>query len=203
MRIIRQCSFAALPWKNGGGVTHEAIRMPSHGDSFDWRVSIARIDNAGPFSEFAAYHRFMVLLEGAGVVLKFAGGLTARVRELRKVGDMAEFDGGLATHCDLVSGPCVDLNFMVSKKLRGVRARVQTLSEATSFELGAHDLMLAFPIDASVEVARRETTDQLGPWDLAVLSGREERAVRIDGGARMSGAAVKLFVASLPEGAST
>jgi hypothetical protein len=202
MRIIRQSSFVALPWKNGGGVTHEAIRMPSHGDSFDWRVSVARIDNAGPFSEFAAYQRFMVLLKGAGVVLRFADGATARVRELRRVGDMEEFDGGLATHCDLISGPCVDLNFMVSKKLNGVRARVHILSEAGSFDLGARDLMLMFPIDASVEIASCETTDQLGPWDLGVFSGREERAVRIVGGGGKSGGAVRLFVARLPEARS-
>ena len=114
MRIIRQSSFTAVPWKNGGGVTREAIRVPPNGDSFDWRVSLARIDTSGPFSDFAAYHRFMVLLKGAGVVLNFSGGPPPRVRELRDVGDMEEFDGGLATLCELVNGPCVDLNLMVS-----------------------------------------------------------------------------------------
>lgn len=190
-----------MPWKNGGGVTHEAIRVPPDGDAFDWRVSLAQIDTAGPFSDFADYNRFMVLLKGAGVALRFSGGPTPRVCELRVVGDMQEFDGGLATHCELVDGPCVDLNLMVSKKLRGVRARVEALQEARSFGLGSHDSMLVFPIDAGVELALGETTEQLGPWDLAVLSGREEREVRIVGRGRGEGAgagAVKLFVASLP-----
>jgi hypothetical protein len=199
MRIIRQSSFVAVPWKNGGGVTHEAIRVPPDGDSFDWRVSVARIDAAGPFSEFAAYHRFMVLLKGAGVVLKFSGGPAPQVRALRSVGDMQEFDGGLATHCELEDGPCVDLNLMVSKRLRGVRARVEPLQERRSFRLAGHDSMLVFPIDAGVELARGGTTDQLGPWDLALLSGREEDEVHVVAArsADMRGP-VNVFLATIP-----
>jgi environmental stress-induced protein Ves len=200
MRIIRQSSFAAVPWKNGGGVTHEAIRVPPHGVSFDWRVSVAHIDTAGPFSYFADYNRFMVLLKGAGVVLKFSGGATPGVRELRGVGDMQEFDGALATTCELVNGPCVDLNFMVSKNLHGVRARVELLREARSFEIGSHESMLVFPIDAGVALAHGESTDRLDPWDLAVLSGWEASEARIVGAGRGEGVcAVKLFVASLPQ----
>ena len=74
MHIVRHSSFVAVPWKNGGGVTHEAIRVPPGGEPFHWRVSVAQIDVSGPFSDFAAYNRFMVLLKGAGVVLKFSGG---------------------------------------------------------------------------------------------------------------------------------
>ena len=27
LRILRRASFKTVPWKNGGGVTHEAIRV--------------------------------------------------------------------------------------------------------------------------------------------------------------------------------
>jgi environmental stress-induced protein Ves len=43
MRIVRQSQFKASPWKNGGGITHEAMRVPERG-AFRWRVSIAHID---------------------------------------------------------------------------------------------------------------------------------------------------------------
>ena len=72
MRIIRQSDFTVTPWKNGGGVTREALRVPPRGDSFHWRVSVAQIDRSGPFSEFAAYNRTMVLLRGSGVDLTVA-----------------------------------------------------------------------------------------------------------------------------------
>lgn len=199
MRIIRQSSFAAAPWKNGGGVTREAIRVPPHGDSFDWRVSLAQIDAAGPFSEFAGYIRFMVLLKGAGVALKFAGGPAPRIRELREIGDMQEFDGGVAAHCELVDGPCVDLNLMVSKNLRGVRTRVESLRGARSLTVGSHESMLLFPIDARITLASDGSTEQLAPWDLAVLSGRRERDVKIVAtGCDEGSAAARLFVAVLP-----
>jgi len=57
----------------------------------------------------------MVLLRGAGLTLKFGNG---EQRDLRRTGDSVEFDGAMPAHCDLLQGPCVDLNFMVSKSLR-------------------------------------------------------------------------------------
>lgn len=207
MRIIRQSSFTAVPWKNGGGVTHEAIRVPPDGDSFHWRVSVAQIDASGPFSDFAAYNRFMVLLKGAGVVLKFSsragpaasGGRAPRVRELRRVGDLEEFDGGLATHCDLVNGPCVDLNLMVAKTLTEVRAHVEVLRQPWSAGLESAGSMLVFPIDSTLELRSGGSAQLLEPWDLALISGREDRQVRIsahDGGE--AAGAVKVFLATLP-----
>src|SRR5271170_5764644 len=118
MRIIRQSDFTATPWKNGGGITHEAIRVPASGDPFRWRVSVAHIEASGPFSDFTGYNRKMVLLRGAGVALAFASG---ERRVLRNMGDLAEFDGALSTHCELLGGPCVDLNLMVSKSLGEVQ----------------------------------------------------------------------------------
>ena len=207
MRIIRQSSFAAVPWKNGGGVTHEAIRVPPDGDSFQWRVSVAQIDASGPFSDFAAYKRFMVLLKGAGVVLKFSsraglapsGGPALRVRELRRVGDLEEFDGGLATQCELLNGPCVDLNLMVSKTLPEVRAHVEVLRQPWSPHLESAESMLVFPIDSNVQLRSGGGTHLLEPWDLALISGRDDRPVHIsahDGGE--AAGAVKVFLATLP-----
>ena len=114
MQIIRKSSFTPIPWKNGGGITHEAIRIPATGPSFRWRVSIAQIDVPGPFSDFAGYNRKMVLLRGAGVRLRFGG---TRQTELRDIGDMTEFDGGVATECELLGGPCTDFNLIVSKSV--------------------------------------------------------------------------------------
>jgi uncharacterized protein len=186
MRIVRQSSYAAAPWKNGGGITHEAIRVPAQGDAFRWRVSIAQIDASGPFSDFAAYRRFMVLLKGSGVLLKFteraegsARSSEPRLRELRQIGDMEEFDGGLATHCDLVNGPCTDLNLMVSKQLTDVRAWVESLAEPRAAKLVSGRSLLVFPIDAAVEVTCSDQACVLERWDLALLSGSGQATVRV------------------------
>jgi environmental stress-induced protein Ves len=165
MQIIRKASFKASPWKNGGGVTHEVIRVPPGCDAFQWRVSVAQIEASGPFSDFAEYHRKMVLLRGAGVRLTFDG---RNHCELREVGDMAEFDGACATRCELKDGPCADLNLMVSKSITGVRAWTLRLHAGQS--LRPHRAtMLAFAISGTVSLDTGEgAITSLQEWDLAV-----------------------------------
>src|SRR5580693_5381496 len=138
LQIIRKHSFTAAPWKNGGGITYEAIRVPAGGDSFRWRVSVAHIDASGPFSDFAAYNRKMVLLRGSGLTLEFADGPH---RVLRHVGDLAEFDGAVATHCELLNGPCVDLNLMVSKS-DSVAVRVERFIESVAISVPRNETKL-------------------------------------------------------------
>jgi environmental stress-induced protein Ves len=166
IKVIRRSSFTALPWKNGGGITHEAIRVPPTGDAFLWRVSVAQIDSSGPFSDFAAYDRNMVLLRGRGLALEFGGGTQC---VLRSVGDSVEFDGGVPTRCELLDGPCVDLNLMVSKSLR-TAARIERISEPTLVAAIRGETTLIFGIQdpLSLDSGAGEST-RLEPWDLAIL----------------------------------
>lgn len=167
LRVLRQSSFTALPWKNGGGITHEAIREPAGGDGFRWRVSIAHIDASGPFSHFPEHRRTMVLLRGAGIELRFAEGGGAA---LRQVGELIEFDGALTAHCELLQGPCVDLNLMVSKSERA-DARVAHCFEPEPLRAAGDETLLVSPIDGAVTLALDSGESvTLKPWDLAVLS---------------------------------
>jgi uncharacterized protein len=176
VNIIRKSSFVAVPWKNGGGITHEAIRVPVGGDSFLWRVSVAHIDASGPFSDFAGYSRNMVLLQGQGLRLKFDNG---EHRVLRTVGDTAAFDGGTSTYCDLLDGPCVDLNFMVSKSVRA-DARVVRLGENLTLPASPQTALI-FGIEAPMSlVSEAGTSVRLEPWDLAVVSRGAARLSRIE-----------------------
>jgi environmental stress-induced protein Ves len=183
-KIIRKSSFAAQPWKNGGGITHEAMRVPAGGDSFLWRVSVAHIDSSGPFSDFAGYRRNMVLLRGRGLMLKFGNGNgngngDGNARALRKIGDFVEFDGAVPIYCELFDGPCVDLNFMVSKALKA-DARILLLDTSVTLPatLGCTlifgvEVPLLLDIDAGEPVT-------LEPWDLAVVSQGTARLRRIE-----------------------
>jgi environmental stress-induced protein Ves len=186
MRIVRQSQFKSLPWKNGGGITHEAMRSPSLGDVFRWRVSVARIDNSGPFSDFAGYARTMVLLRGGGIALKLSDGTR---RDLRAAGDLAQFDGALGVDCELLSGPCVDLNLMTSNAMGPVRARVERLHEPLSYPARTDESMVVFPIDAAVEIhADDGNANVLEAWDLAVLGGTGASSGRIACRAQTGGA---------------
>jgi len=177
LQIVRKSSFKQIPWKNGGGVTHEAIRVPAAGETFLWRVSVAHIDASGPFSDFAGYRRNMVLLQGRGLMLKFNGGENCL---LQKIGDSAQFDGAVSTHCELLDGPCVDLNFMVADSL-GADARVLRLDEDLFTPASPAGPALIFSVEAPLllEGAGFEPV-RLEPWDLAVVSQGGARLSRIE-----------------------
>jgi environmental stress-induced protein Ves len=180
MQVVRYASLSPTPWKNGGGVTHEVMRVPAVGDPFRWRVSVAEIAAAGPFSHFAGYRRTMVLLRGAGVRLTFDGSDSA---ELEEVGDLVQFDGARSTHCELPRGPCVDLNLMVAASMRGAHAWVERLwSPRPVSQSGATTLAFAITGLVNVESGGGEAgagradggeAARLHAWDLAVFAPRE------------------------------
>jgi uncharacterized protein len=191
MQIIRQSQFKASPWKNGGGITHEALRVPERG-AFRWRVSIAHVDVPGPFSDFAGYTRTMVLLRGSGVALKLSDGTR---RTLRAPGDIARFDGALGVDCELLNGPCVDLNLMTSNAIGLGSPRVERLRGSLAYAAGRDESLVVFPIDAPLQIHPRSgNAAVLEPWDLAVVGGSAESAGRI---ACREDAACAVFVATV------
>ena len=193
LQIVRKASFKATPWKNGGGITHEALRVPESGDPFRWRVSVAHIDASGPFSEFAEYNRKMVLLQGVGVELRFADGVN---KTLRNVGELVEFDGAVPAHCELIKGSCVDLNLMVNKS-DAAAARVERFIESVVVKASRTETLLIVPIDRRVtlEITLGKTVT-LEPWDLAVLSQGSGHIRRL--GAASAAASTSVFLATLP-----
>ncbi|HLZ96658.1 MAG TPA: HutD family protein [Steroidobacteraceae bacterium] len=202
MQIIRRSSLAPVPWKNGGGITHEMIRMPATGDPFLWRVSIAQIDASGPFSNFTGYSRHMVLLRGSGLRLRFPAGPD---RQLLETGDMTEFDGAVATQCELLDGPCTDLNLMISASVTCARAWVERLLERRPLRPSFQGTVLAFAISGivSVDLERREST-RLQAWDLAVISADEHGSIRpvgfdAGGAGRDAAAAPLVFFATVDD----
>jgi uncharacterized protein len=168
VQIIRKSSLVPIPWKNGGGITHEAIRVPASAESFLWRVSIAHIERPGPFSDFAGYRRTMVLLQGEGMALHFANGDR---KVLREIGALAQFDGALAANCELLGGPCMDLNLMVAKSLGEVPARVQRLTAPLRLTAATGESVLLACVQGTLVLeGGGAKTAALEPGDLAVLA---------------------------------
>lgn len=107
-QLIALDDIPATPWRNGGGRTRELLAWPTASD-WRWRISVAEVANAGPFSCFAGVRRWLVILGGAGVRLEFAD----RVIELSPASAPLNFDGADAIQCSLCDGPVQDLNLMV------------------------------------------------------------------------------------------
>jgi environmental stress-induced protein Ves len=127
MIVLREMQYVTVPWKNGGGHTREILKVPADAAAFDWRLSLATIASAGPFSAFDGYERTLVLVRGAGVELNF--GPHGRAA-LHAPGQMAMFDGAWATSCTLIEGPSTDLNLIVAKERAQARARLVRVTAA-------------------------------------------------------------------------
>ena len=110
LQLLSADSVAPQAWRNGGGQTRELLAWPA---GPDWRVRISRADIAadGPFSAFPQVERWFTVLQGAGVLLTFAG-----TQHRLAPGDAPlRFDGAAAPGCRLLDGPTQDLNLMLRR----------------------------------------------------------------------------------------
>ena len=107
---------APRPWKNGAGVTRDIALSPPTADAnddFDWRISVAEIAHDAPFSAFPGVDRCIVLLQGAGIVLRKTG--RAWERRLDVPLQPFDFAGEAALDATLIDGPSHDLNVMTRR----------------------------------------------------------------------------------------
>src|SRR5580693_9452195 len=70
VRLLRASDRVATPWRNGGGITREIAAWPPGATltDFDWRVSMAAVREAGPFSHFPGIDRVLTIVEGTLVL---------------------------------------------------------------------------------------------------------------------------------------
>lgn len=116
MVLISAEQLASQPWRNGGGRTREMLVRPNGAD-WKLRVSLADIEADGLFSSFPGVERWFAVVQGAGVMLRFASGECQVC-----VGDAPLcFDGASAPGCSLIDGPTQDLNLMVRDGIGAMR----------------------------------------------------------------------------------
>ena len=117
MRLIRTDDVSLQPWRNGGGQTRELLAWPS-ADQCNLRIALADIDVDGPFSVYDGIERWIVVIAGVGMELRFSDG----DRLLHLGDDPLQFDGADAPDCRLLDGATRDLNLLVQGGLGAMRA---------------------------------------------------------------------------------
>lgn len=134
---IQLANVAAVPWKNGGGLTRELLAWPSP-DAWVLRLSVAQIDKSGPFSIFAGVKRWFGVLTGAGVRLSVDSHTQVITRDM----PLFEFDGGLLCDCDLIEGSTSDLNIMI--KDNAALSRAQRVKQDYQTQLTKRSIFAVF-----------------------------------------------------------
>lgn len=111
--VLRASGYRRMRWKNGAGWTSEILK--EHGDAerdtndWRWRLSIAEIEQAAPFSAFPGVDRELVLLGGNGLRLRFDDGET---HDLLPPHDRLRFAGERQAFGEPFDGPTRDFNLM-------------------------------------------------------------------------------------------
>lgn len=113
LRAIPRDTQHAEPWANGAGTTTVVLREPD-GAHWNVRVSIAKVERDGPFSELPGTRRTLVPLD-APMTLRMADG-----RELHapRFGTL-RFAGSPAPMGILPEGPTRDFNLMLRGDAHG------------------------------------------------------------------------------------
>ena len=142
--ILLPADFTAMPWKNGGGVTHEIVRDERQGAML-WRLSIAEVASDGAFSLFPGMTRLLTVIAGDGMTLEADDViLTAKPRQ------PVRFSGDTALFGRLTTGPVRDLNFIFDAST--INADMSRLDGPAEVNLHATAVTAAICIEGQAQV---------------------------------------------------
>jgi uncharacterized protein len=169
MQLIRATDCRRMKWKNGGGETAEVAISPPQSslESFDWRISLARVETDGPFSAFAGVDRSLAVVDGAGLRLQVAG---REAMELSALSSACAFPADIPTSATLIAGPITDLNVMTRRGRFEHRLAREELLASRLLQL---DAALTFVVGASgsVRASRAGQTLTIGTQDTLACGG--------------------------------
>ena len=163
-----------MPWKNGGGETIEIMTSPDGAalDAFDWRLSMAHVSRAGPFSLFPEIDRTLSVIAGAG--LRLTVGAYPPVN-LGPTSTPFSFRGDIATDCTLIDGPIDDLNVMTRRDHCRHRVARHQMTEPLNLRWQGN-VAIGIPIGNSVTVAAAGETILLSGKDTVEFDRNAARA---------------------------
>ncbi|MFT4045991.1 MAG: HutD family protein [Solimonas sp.] len=151
MQILRSAAYRRMPWKNGGGETFEIAVSPSHAtfENLDWRVSVARVTQDGPFSLLPDIDRTLCVLDGPGLALDF--GADTGTRRVTPAAAPLPFAADQPLHARILGGAITDLNVMTRRSRYRHTVRSLPLDTAQTFGCAA-DHLFVFCVRGNVAV---------------------------------------------------
>ncbi|MEV6977787.1 HutD family protein [Kitasatospora sp. NPDC093806] len=173
IQFLRAAERPAMAWRNGGGVTREVAGYPAGSglDDFAWRVSLADVAAAGPFSAFPRVDRVITLVEGPGMALTVDGDEQVVDAPFRPFA----FSGDAATDCRLLGGPLVDFNVMTRRGRAAANLVLADAPRTVDVPAGATVLLVCLAGTAAVDGAA------LARYDAALLPSPGAYELRPDG----------------------
>lgn len=169
-------------WRNGLGWTRSILAWPGDGGQWDWRLSIAEIEQAAPWSAFPGVDREQVLLEGQGLRLRFGDG---KVRELVPPFGRARYAGEEPVTGEPVDGRAVALNLMWRRDSVQADLWHRPLVGPMLFFADAAETWLIYLLAGQGRFDDASGLAPLAQGDAAVLASPARRRFLLDGGGEL------------------
>lgn len=148
LNIISKEKFKSIPWKNGKGSTLELAINPNGSlNDFEWRLSIAKVEEDGAFSDFTGYTRNLVLIDGEGIVLHHH---EKHIDHLNKKLEFSTFDGANMTIAKLTAGTITDFNLMT--RTTDFNGTVKTYSGTHEVVLDRTQICFIYGLSKNLEI---------------------------------------------------
>ncbi len=171
-QVLRAADYPRMPWKNGAGTTLEMVRDGDGLEAFNWRLSIADVGQAGPFSAFNGYQRIITVLEGEGMQLDVDGQLSRPLRAL----DAFAFSGDSTVQCSLLGGAIRDFNLIYAPER--CQARLQWMGAGENTVFTSAKTVLVFSAGEALHVELNGEAVALGQYDCLHISGTDLHTLR-------------------------
>ena len=180
-RVLAATDYRRERWKNGAGWTRQVHAEPrADGEpGWDWRLSIAEIEQDAPFSAFPGVDRELVLLQGNGLRLRFADGGS---HTLQPPHDRLRFAGERAVVGELVDGPTTDFNLMWRRDSIDARLWHRPLVGSMAIFVDPGETWAVHLLAGSVDFQRDDGLPSMLAGDTALLAADARRRFLLDGG---------------------
>ncbi|MFG2650697.1 HutD family protein [Streptomyces sp. NPDC048436] len=148
-RVIRVATLAPQRWANGRGWTREIHREPAAGDPgvTAWRLSLADIEDTGPFSPFPGMERH--LMSAAPVPLRLS--IDGVAHDLRYT-QVVSFAGDSTVATTAVDGRAQALNLMART---GISSSLDLLRGDAQLPVSAASATALVVLDGTVRLGGR------------------------------------------------
>lgn len=158
VQVVRFAASTSVPWSNGGGSTRVLVDDgDERGGLWSFRISVAELTGAQPFSSFPGVDRHLTFL-GPGTLFIRVNGAPSTLRPREDI----RFDGADAVDSEPSISPARDLNVMVRRDVCTARV-VQTDGVSTVTPSGSTALWISLQEGGRVRQLR------LGELDVARL----------------------------------
>jgi len=170
-RVIPANEYRRLRWANHAGWTREIHAEPGAG-SWQWRISIAELAAAAPFSRFPGVERELILLRGEGLQLRFENEPPV---ELHPPHGRLRFDGGRALAGE-PCGPCEVFNLMWHRDAASAQLWHRPLAGAMLVFVDPGSTWVVHLLGGHARIRGNTVLPALAAGDTALLTANGARA---------------------------